>query len=266
LVSDAEITEAGKYLGADFVVVAKVQRVADTYFLTAKMIAVKTGVIANQTSAENEGKLSILIKLAEKVGDVLSGGTVLAPAAADPKNRTAEPVIPVVEPVKPQPKPAADAQRIGLRVYVGIGGGTQDLAFNTFSDSFSPTGFDIYALWGLFGGIGVIGNVTFLDASSGAKGASVTSADVGLAYALPIGILMPWAGMKFGLASITWPEAASYTADGMEIAIDVGLDVRLGMFLAGARYQFQTVTFVKTGFYDVTSTQNTFWLMGGVRF
>ena len=38
LVSDAEITEAGKYLGADFVVVIKVQRLAATYFLGAKMI------------------------------------------------------------------------------------------------------------------------------------------------------------------------------------------------------------------------------------
>jgi hypothetical protein len=82
MVNDSDVVTAGKYLGADFVVVTKVQKVGDTYFISAKMIAIKTGVIANQTSAEGEGKLSMLISLAEQVGEVLSGGSVLAQAAA----------------------------------------------------------------------------------------------------------------------------------------------------------------------------------------
>ena len=68
MVSDQDVVTAGKYLGADFVVVAKVTKVSDTYFISAKMIAIKTGVIANQTSAQGEGKLSELITLAERVG------------------------------------------------------------------------------------------------------------------------------------------------------------------------------------------------------
>ncbi len=82
MVSDQDVVTAGKYLGADFVVVAKVTKVSDTYFISAKMIAIKTGVIANQTSAQGEGKLSALIALAEQVGEVLSGGAVLAQSAA----------------------------------------------------------------------------------------------------------------------------------------------------------------------------------------
>ena len=78
MVSDQDVVTAGKYLGADFVVVAKVQKVSDTYFVSAKMINIKTGVIANQTSAEGEGKLSSLIDLASQVGEVLSGGAVTA--------------------------------------------------------------------------------------------------------------------------------------------------------------------------------------------
>jgi len=59
IVSDQEAAAAaGKYLGADFVVVVKVQMVGDTYFLTSKLINISTGVIANQSSAESEGKLS----------------------------------------------------------------------------------------------------------------------------------------------------------------------------------------------------------------
>lgn len=268
LVSDAEITEAGKYLGADFVVVAKVQRVSDTYFLTAKMIAVKTGVIANQTSAENEGKLSILIKLAERVGDVLSGGTVLAPAAADPNNRPAEAPSPkAVEPVKPPVKPASDANRVGLRLYAGLGSGTQDLDIESGSSySYNPLGFDVYALWGVFGNWGLTGNVTFLsDTENG--GASITSADIGIAYVLPIGILLPWASLKFGVAAIDWPNFYDYTASGTEFAFDLGLDVRLGSILVGARYQLQAASFPEdSGHHAVTSFQNSFWLMGGMRF
>jgi hypothetical protein len=88
MVSDQDVVTAGKYLGADFVVAVKVQKVGDTYFISAKMIAIKTGVIANQTSAQGEGKLTALIALAEQVGEVLSGGAVLAQSAAggDPQD------------------------------------------------------------------------------------------------------------------------------------------------------------------------------------
>jgi hypothetical protein len=82
MVSDKDVVAAGKYLGADFVVVTKVQKVDVTYFISAKMIAVKTGVIANQTSAQGEGRLATLINLSEQVGEVLSGGAVLAQSAA----------------------------------------------------------------------------------------------------------------------------------------------------------------------------------------
>jgi hypothetical protein len=94
MVSDQDVVTAGKYLGADFVVVAKVQKVGDTYFISAKMIAIKTGVIANQTSAQGEGKLSTLISIAEQVGEVLSGGAVLAQSAAGEPSDISKPVRP----------------------------------------------------------------------------------------------------------------------------------------------------------------------------
>lgn len=111
MVSDQDVVTAGKYLGADFVVVAKVQRVDTTYFISAKMIAIKTGVIANQTSAEGEGKLSVLIGLAEQVGEVLSGGAVLAQSAAgEPTDISKAKEKPAAKPAKtaaPEATPAA---------------------------------------------------------------------------------------------------------------------------------------------------------------
>jgi hypothetical protein len=138
MVSDQDVVTAGKYLGADFVVVAKVQKVSETYFITAKMIAIKTGVIANQTSAQGEGKLSTLITLAEQVGDVLSGGAVLAQSAVGGQKDISKPEG---EAAKPAPKAekaprSAPASPSGsMSVLIGI-----DVLPTTWEESYS----DIY--------------------------------------------------------------------------------------------------------------------------
>ena len=74
LVSDAQIVKVGQYLGADYVVAGRAQYVADSYFLVAKMIDVKTGVITAQTSETGQGKVLILLDLARAVGGKLAGG------------------------------------------------------------------------------------------------------------------------------------------------------------------------------------------------
>ncbi|HTX73572.1 MAG TPA: CsgG/HfaB family protein, partial [Rectinemataceae bacterium] len=134
MVSDQDIVQAGKYLGADFVVVARVQKVSDTYFISAKMIAVKTGVIANQTSATGEGKLSALIDLASQVGDVLSGGAVLAQSAAG-QSDISKPVPTTTN--QPKPKPAPRPQPEMPKLIIGAG-----VAYSL--DQFSATASDSY--------------------------------------------------------------------------------------------------------------------------
>lgn len=266
MVSDAEITEAGRYLGADFVVAINVQQVADTYFITAKMIAVKTGVIANQTSAEGEGKLSVLIGLAERVGNVMAGGTVLAPAAAEPKKQT-EKAQSIAEPEKQTV--AQNTNRIGTRLYISAGGGIQNISFYNeyydynFDEIYDGSGVELYMLLGLWNGISLISNLSYLDASE-ADGTSMTTIDIGAGYALPIGIIMPWAAVKFGYSFIDWQP--NYTADGIDFGLDIGTDLRIGSFLLGLRYQYTSVTFSKSGYYDTTNNQQVFWLMMGYRF
>ena len=60
LVSDEDIRKAGDQLssrlGAAFVVVARVSQVGDTYFISAKMIDVRTGEITAQASDESGGQ------------------------------------------------------------------------------------------------------------------------------------------------------------------------------------------------------------------
>lgn len=89
LVSDEQIVKAGQYLGADYVVAGRAQMVADSYFLVAKMIEVKTGVITAQTSETGQGKLLVLLDLARTVGRKLAGGGGPAPAAAQPGKQPA---------------------------------------------------------------------------------------------------------------------------------------------------------------------------------
>jgi basic membrane protein A len=84
LVSDAQIVMVGQYLGADYVVAGRAQYVADSYFLVAKMIDVKTGVITAQTSETGQGKVLILLELARAVGGKLAGAGGPSPLASQP--------------------------------------------------------------------------------------------------------------------------------------------------------------------------------------
>ena len=83
LVSDEDIRKAGNQLGsrlgAAFVVVARVSQVGDTYFISAKMIDVRTGEITAQASDESEGKIAITLKIAQNVGRKLATGAREAP-------------------------------------------------------------------------------------------------------------------------------------------------------------------------------------------
>ena len=76
IVKDTEIKQAGEYLGADFVCVAKVSRIGGTYFISGKIISVETGAITAQTSHEEKGDIETVLGIAKIVGIELSGGTL----------------------------------------------------------------------------------------------------------------------------------------------------------------------------------------------
>jgi TolB-like protein len=108
-VTDTDISKAGKMLGADFVVVSKMQQVGDSYFLTAKMINVTSSVIAGQASCTRNGVLTILLDMAHLVGWSLatgekipaaasSGATPVAPAGTAAAGRTAGTPEPAAKP------------------------------------------------------------------------------------------------------------------------------------------------------------------------
>jgi D-xylose transport system substrate-binding protein len=74
MVSDTQIAQVGQFLAADYVTTGKVQMLGDSYFLVAKMIEVKTGVIVWQASTQGDGKLTALIDMAHSLGKKLVAG------------------------------------------------------------------------------------------------------------------------------------------------------------------------------------------------
>lgn len=130
MVPDSEIKQAGKYLGADYVVVVRVSLIENTYFISAKMIDVESGAVVAQVSDQQEGKATVLIAIAERVGKKLVGGVV--EVAAGPQGKPAEEPTKAEEPKKteeparaaaaaPQPEPAAVALRPASTVVAEIG-------------------------------------------------------------------------------------------------------------------------------------------------
>ena len=275
MVSDQDVVTAGKYLGADFVVVAKISKVGDTYFITAKMIAIKTGVIANQTSAQGEGKLSAVISLAEQVGEVLSGGAVLAQSAAGGQKDISKPGATVSPPAKDTDTTADKSKKVPDKLrttLLGSFGG----ASNKISDSGgdvngSGTGGDIFALIPLFGGVVAVANadfIAFTDSTSSSITWKNTDLLVGVGYAFKLGSIVPYIAVKGGLTSSTIDLLSSHSGSGGAWGFDLGANWNIGRwFVLGVRYQYVNASLVYSGFTaDESLTTNSFFVSAGLRF
>lgn len=147
MVSDQDAVAAGKYLEADFIVIAKVSKVGDTFFISGKMINVKTGVIVSTTSAQGDGKLAMLIGLAGQVGDVLAGGSAAPPPAAAKEAVVAPPPEEAAPPParSEEPQPTSGEVHQLIRDCIGFGlfynrdvwTAQGDSGGNTYSDKIS---------------------------------------------------------------------------------------------------------------------------------
>jgi hypothetical protein len=259
LVSDAEISEAGKYLGADRVVVIRIESLDGTYFLSARMIDVETGIISRQASADGEGKLSVLLGLAERVGSALasgadpssrakelatgaggartapaeSGGTAAAPRVPEPAPAQAPSPAPPPA-TSPAPKKTTMADRIGVRLYYGYADdGVQELSGAEATAAFH----DFYLLVPTGGLFCLVTNFTSADGTDDG-GLEILSFDMGVGLALPLGFIMPWCAAKVGFATL-----AEEDWSGFQFTTDLGIDFRLGALLLGVRRQVQSATF-----------------------
>jgi hypothetical protein len=273
LVSDKEATTIGDLVKADYVVILKVERVAETYFLSGKMISVKGGIIESQTSEEGEGKLSVLLRLAENVGRKLAGLKIAeaspSPSAA-PKPSVEPKPSPTPRPVEPKPGPEASGKAYGdfsgLQVAMGIpsfsdkvGPFDQESSFDVSTRLFAKLGSDWY----------LAVNVSYLTAKFTLYSSYYSSTyyenrfeqfeiSAGGGYALPVGPFQLYGGARLGFLSYSEDIESGYflTYEGeagtLTLSVEAGLDVRFSdSFALGARVDFSA--FVVEDDYSGTS-------------
>jgi hypothetical protein len=273
MVSDEEIVKAGKYLGADYVVVAKVQKVSDTYFISAKMIEIKTGIISSQASADDEGKLSILIGLAGQVGDQLAGGAASGtlksakPAASKEKQAAGG----EGSAAKAERTPAED--RLRSRLLVSGGASSSTISFSTGGTvSASGGAFDIHLLAPVFGGLSIaasIDGVAFgIEAGLYTFDFGFADFAAGVGYALKLGNFVLFADLKGGYTYGTesGSNGFSWEGDGSCFGADLGMDWNIGrVFVLGTRYQYIASDIAVEDFDGTEVDMSTFFISAGLR-
>ncbi|MDP3178734.1 MAG: BMP family ABC transporter substrate-binding protein [Spirochaetaceae bacterium] len=112
LVGDTQAAKAGQFLGADYVVAGKVQMIGDAYFLVAKLIEVRSGVIVAQASEQGEGKLSTLLGMSRQVGRKLVAGSPISPLEPAMREESAAKAgSAIAAPVTTDPAPAEAGPR-----------------------------------------------------------------------------------------------------------------------------------------------------------
>jgi hypothetical protein len=267
MVSDQDAVTAGKYLGADFIVVAKISKVGDTNFVSGRMINVKTGVIVSSTSAQGDGKLAIVVGLAAQVGDVLAGGVaapepkvvvVTPPQAAEEATIPVTPPAPAEETVAPPPT----ERRRPANSFIGGGlifsGDTykETADSSTYGDidyeektNFIGYGFNFTAKFVQFyigvssftsGSASLDSTVSGLASGSGDIDVTLTYLTLGMQFRLPIPMgtaaFVPLVGFEYDL-NLEYKDA-----DGEDATTDMDSDEKANLnhfyFQIGAGFQF----------------------------
>lgn len=276
MVQDSDIKQAGKYLGADFVVVARVSLVEGTYFISAKMIDVESGAIFAQVSDQEEGKASVLIKIAERVGRKLMTGTV--EVVKEPKPRAGTETV--VEPT-PTPQPTRPLSTIVAEVGLPIFAGDFPNAVDDWVSYNADYAGSTYSLSGLQ--IGLRGSFyllpfLYLGGSFEHGQRMYTNDDYGDLYTIYSAtgfmanfgygkLLRPgfqvYAGAKVGVMVLLlgdyWQYREGNTESGLSYGLEVGAEVVLLKFITvSARADWVTMSFSGDGdvdytFFDATS-------------
>ena len=83
MVKTEEVREVGRYLGADYICLAKVSLVGQTYFVSAKLIDVRDGTIVSQATDDQPGSIDVVLQLTERVGQKLVQGYTAPRTAAE---------------------------------------------------------------------------------------------------------------------------------------------------------------------------------------
>jgi len=268
-----KLATIGGFLKATYIVVSTVQLLDRTYFLSAKMIEVKSGVIVAQSSVNRDGSVSVLIDMAGELGQKLVSAAM--GQEAKPSGRTAtQQTAPATtkEPIAAKPARntlarstrfstvTADFGSVATYAVVTDIDGEWDLysfKFTSTSDPLIATGFS-YGASGVFptGIFYISTGISLADTSNEFYNSYYSSyfnsitetidAYLGLGIDLPIGPVIIYGGPRIGYSYVDsylededgYLESSLYSNiwSGLGYGFEIGADIRLGVFALGVRY------------------------------
>ncbi len=272
IVSDADIKKAGEQLnsrlGAAYVVVARVSQLANTFFVSAKLIDIKTGEITAQASYESEGNVAITLSVAQVVGKKLALGA--KESTQIPEQEPTTPVVtttPTVQPSQPsqsgQPQESALLSRLIVFYMIPIDSGSaldSMTGWTLAGDTFSSIAFNLHWLQAFFGGLYVSGFFGYNESdiswdTDNAVFYSIMDFQVGMGFGLPMGAgLQLYAGALIGYSLLTlgdyWdtygPAAVSGgdSQGGLSFGVETGIDwILLDSIAISARFHLSDLIF-----------------------
>lgn len=270
VVKDTEIKKAGEYLGADLVVVARVSRIENTFFISAKMIDVKTGAITAQTSDQQEGSVAILISIAQNVGRKLAGGVLekTDEVVEVARRKRLETQPPVRKEEKPAPPPAeiprekamANSKLVlsySLPIFSGdVYTGMEDKMTEASGGSYSTSAYGLDLYWStLFDGFYISASfahtvLAYSDAANNYTVFSIDDLQFGGGFGYTFGkVLRLYSGAKMGVISLWLEDFWKWQGDGgSELTICLGLEAGVDLILfknlvLSARVQYTHTSF-----------------------
>jgi len=264
----AKLATIGGFLKATYIVVSTVQKLDTRFFLSAKMIEVKSGVIVAQSSVDRDGTISVLISMAGELGQKLvaasmgqeapksSGRTAAQPTQTTPPQQSA----PAAEATAPRTPRPSTGRFSSAAVEIGVGATIATFLGNTYDqDLYSGSVTSSDAVTGTAYGVSLIlpkglfyvsAGLTLTDSTySGSTYDTYTEsivASFGAGIDVPIGPVLTYAGLRGSYLFFDWVEDGSlyYEGDwsGLCYGLEFGGDYRLGMFEIGLRYTFDMGT------------------------
>jgi len=235
-----KLATIGGFLKATYIVVSTVQQLDRTYFLSAKMIEVKTGVITAQASVNQEGSIAVLIDMAGDLGRKLVAAAMGQDSVATsrPSGRLGAPETtqmapdsslnvkePDTPPQKPQPK-SPEPKKSFSSFSLDLGAS----ALTAIIDNGSRNG-----SWDL-ATTSYTKNVDF-------EAEPLSGLSIGASTLFPFGLFYFSAGASYW--NCTYSGSDSYfdievTLSGLELFSGLGINVVLGpiMLYAGPRLEF----------------------------
>ncbi len=228
-----KLATIGGFLKATYIVVSTVQLLDRTFFLSAKMIEVKTGIISAQASVNRDGPVSVLIDMAGELGRKLVAAAL--GQELQPDTRTATQQTGTSSARQPREPPARSERFSTISADFGTGAfiGTSGLSYGV--STMFPSG-----LFYISGGAELIDTYD----SDNSFEYYYTDFDIflGAGVNFILGPVQIYAGPRVSYTAITLSiydyylneDYSSYS--GIGYGFELGADIRIGPFAIGGRY------------------------------